>query len=390
MPYLWPAPPNWNDVYSLIYVYSTEIITNRDGGEQRIANRATPRLAVEFKVTAWDDQYRSIKMAFDSQQGQVINLHDATRSVPLAGIADDRLSFTYTGDAPTWIGAVVFVEGDLLEYHVTTPGAGAARNLDSALGAGFTANARVYQALQVRLAADVTPTRPVRGIIDGRVHFDEEVGTHTYAVTQPVKTWNGAEIWEAEQDWTNTQDIEFLRTVEQIDYGWGRVTTFLPTLFGTPIRTADYVFTNTDEYQALLDFFVRCAGRQVGFWLSTDEPDISASMIYRARGNAIISLNGLDVYNTYADNTAFRAISIKLKDPTAARVYAKISDIRSFGGRSDIRLTTLTGVTDDQIDYISWLPLVRLASDTAQFDFQTDSTGTVRFTYQTIRADDYG
>jgi hypothetical protein len=167
-----------------------------------------------------------------------------------------------------------------------------------------------------------------------------------------------------------------------VDFGFGRVAAFQPDAFPTTIRAVDFVFKSKAEAERLLKFFERCKGQRGEFYAPTDQPDIVMAQSSPAFASYLVGY-GPDL-RTYNGDPVHAAISVKMND--GRRFYRKVTSIVADGPHSRINLqgTLPYTVSPDNMEVISWLPVMRNATDDATFEWLTDEAGQVRFMFRSL------
>ena len=105
---IWKHPINWSSPCEEEISFPTEIITSRDGSEQRIAQRVNPRVSHRWKSSARGRDFAAVDSRIAARQAQEIAFTDpfarAGRDFRLNGVAnigDTSLTLPATGK-PSW------------------------------------------------------------------------------------------------------------------------------------------------------------------------------------------------------------------------------------------------------------------------------------------------
>lgn len=381
----WPLRPNWRDPYRITYSFLTEIFVSRSGKEQRRAKRQKPRKRVEFTVTAADDRFRALYRALSTGQGPLVDLPEITRSVKSTNaMAAAGTSFTVAA-IPPWAtpGAkVMLVNDDRAQPRTILSAAAGVITFTAATVNPWPRATLICPALSVRLDDDQATTQHTTRVNEATVAFAVEPGSEPALVPGPAETiWNGREVFLDHGNWAGSREVRFQRATRVVDYGVGRIRTFLPVAFGTSVRAVDCLAKTRAEAVRLLDFFLRQRGRLGEFYVPSDFDDIRL-----AGGSSTVYLfvDGTDFHAAYAGDAVHKALSFRLKDGT--RFYRTIVGLTVQGAQSRIQLNQAPPVklTKENTEVISWLPVMRLAADDLAIEWVTDGVAQVRMNYQTL------
>lgn len=380
---MWPLRPNWRDPIRITHSFRTEVISSRKGREQRRALRQTARKTVEFSVTTSGDRFRTLVRAMHRKQGPILAWADQTRAVrssaPSAG------SSIPVQTRPEWAvpGQMVMMQvGDAQEIKTVQSANSAAITFTEPLANTWPSRTRVCPAVIGRLPPEAAGQQYLPGVIDIPISIFSDPGYDRERFTEAAEVWNGREVMLERGNWRDPREFTFTHGYETVDYGFGRVAAFQPNAFPGTLRSVDYVFKSKAEADRLLAFFERMKGQRGEFYAPTDQPDIILAATAQAFSQSFLGTGWeLQVYN---GDQVFAAISVKMTD--GRRFYRKVISALPDGPHTRIRIEgTLPYALDPStVEVISWLPVLRNASDDATFEWLTDEAGQVRFTYRSL------
>lgn len=269
------AGPFWPDLsqpVELRYEFDTRINVSRNGREQRIANRPTPRVVTSY--SSWLPQGRllgSHEKARNPADPMVLPV--GIRFVRTADpIIPGQTTFEVAGSVPFWVrsGArIVFRTKETHEAKTITGVAGSVVTVDSGIIGAYPAGMRVHMAALAYRLSPVSFAAPVRG-------FETVVGEYSFAVDERVMptgtalwspSWEGVDIFEfqpnARQFYTRSESPR----LEIVDgTGRGLFQVYAPDAAHGFTRTQTHQFKTKEEMAELVKFFARQQGRKKRFY----------------------------------------------------------------------------------------------------------------------------
>lgn len=385
---VWPLRPNWRGSYRVTYEFLTEIITSRSGKEQRRAKRQTPRKTVEFLSTVADDRWRVLVQTFHALQGAPMLLAEIPQGVRLTADMGAGASAAQVAEIRDWISPgrkVMLVDGDRIRERTVDIVAGNTVTFDEATVNGWPAGARLCPALEGRLPPSVTVQQFLPRAGETTIPFSVDPGTELPRDPGlPVTVWNGREVFDVfKPNWASPRDLSFAREAQTLDYGRGRTRTFLPVAFGITTRSADYIATSVTEANALLAFFERHKGRRGEFYVPTDNADV---ILAAPSSSGFLFVEGTDFAAAYDADPVAQALSFRMAD--GSRFYRKVVGVTPQAGQSRIQLDVAVPyqIGPQNVEVISWLPVLRNATDELTIEWLTDSAARVRFNFMSLPA----
>lgn len=383
---VWPLRPNWREPLRISHTYLTEVISSRSGKEQRRAMRQTPRRTVEFTVTTERDRFRTLTRAFATSRGPLLAWPDPTRAVRVSGALVGGGSVIPVASAPEWAVTgfdAVLVQGDRSELVTVLSASPTAITIEGTFEP-WPVGTKLCPAVVGRLPPNDSATQYAPGIIEAPIIVLGDPGWETarYAGEPPV-TWNGREVFVMRTNWADPRDLSLTRDYQTVDYGFGRAAAFFPVAFAVTNRVVDLQLRSKSEAEDALKFFERCKGQLKEFYAPTDQPDM---LLAEAAGNGSSSfvVQGSDVLSAYADDPVHKAVCIKMRN--GQRVFRAVHELAADGPNTAVELETALpfGIDPNTVEVISWMPVMRFATDTAVFEWLTDEVSRVRFNFKTL------
>ncbi len=387
-----PLHVNWKDSYTIEYSFKTEMITSRNGKEQRRSLRQTPRKVIQYTATPWRDVFRAFQELLAYWHNNVVIVGEMPRQVTLEQplLADDLVAIVEDNDADWLIPGMPVVIENRQQAE--------SRTIDSVVGTSISFNGpgirdwdagvKIHPALSGRLAASVSGKKHTDRVAEVSVSFEQTPASEiVLPVPNAPEIFNGREMFLTKFNWGDGVDMTWESEREVVDYGFGRIGVFTPYPFTSNIRKLTFVGRNYAQAKLLLDFFVRCQGQRGEFYMPTWEQDI---IIYRdvPSNSSDLRILNTDFYTTYKDSTVYKAIMIRLRDGTKLfrRVQSVVVADDDIGLDSVITVDTsfVTGFTAADVLMISWMPVWRHATDNLSIEWLTNSVAQLQMSFKVL------
>lgn len=395
---LWPFLPNFSSSFNVTLEYDTSIFVSRNGSEQRIAERADPRVSLEFNVTLAGAKLRRYRELMAFWQDRPFIVADISRNT----VTDEPMlagdTTVVVDNIESWIEqedrAVVLVSGQGDRQQI---GLRVIDNADSSNnvvtfkdtdGVDWPANTKIYAGVVANLEDDKSMSRSTTRVMAGQVRFSVLPGTELVeAPPLAPNEFNDRELFLYKPNWGSGNDNTDLHPTDYVDYGVGRIARFSPVSFPTITWAQNFVGRDAAGIRELLDVFKRMKGRQGEFYMPTWEEDITPKADMLA-GSLGLRVEGLDTFNAYAEDETTRALMVELNDGTRLfKVIAEITDIEDDLGHDT--LINMSEVWADTIDiedvaFVSWVRVWRFATDDLTAEFLTNSVANVQMSMVTL------
>lgn len=389
---LWSWHPDWSSGYEVKRAFRTDIITSRNNTEQRRALRDVARFSARYSTVVQDSDLRAANHFLRAWQNQPTAVLDFSRYALLTGASSAGVATLTLASPPAWVAAdrlLVLCDADTNELvevdSVADPTITLAATLDNAWATGSVVRPAIFGLL----SGQITSSRYHRGAADIAVNIA------AYPGGEPIEdegtaatTFNGYEVFTAEPDWSGSPSLDYLFPVEQVDYGIGRTAQFRPIDMAQRTVEAEFAGLSASAALAIEQTFLRAKGRRGAFYRSAGEKDFVLAATATS-GSSFFLDSGLDLFNDfggvdYAENPT--AIEVCLTSGT--RLHRLITGITSSAGNSRVAVDSAwpTDLTTSNVARISWMPLVRFASDEMTTRWQTPLSATIRASFQTVRA----
>lgn len=321
--YPWRIRTNWERGLIEEIAFRTEIITSRDGSEQRIAQRVNPRYNFRYSVRV--GPAKAAELERNLARRQAFNygfLH------PRATTLADR-------------------------------GHPAARGFIGRFEREPVVTARTDRVLDLELNVAVNP-----GVYGG----DYMVG---YAYPDADTLHNGLEVLTLRPNWADPVRLTFSQMSEIFDLQRGVRDFNTPERFTNRLIQCGFMIRNEAEENRLLGLFYRMRGQQKSFYMADPLSGLIIPTGSISSGSSVITVAGPELVQRFATEWIYRNIAIRTR---TGMIYRRVSGITPNGANSRINLaTTLPAIPASEIIGISWLLKMRFAADSLVLNWETDT-----------------
>lgn len=369
--------PNWADGWLERLMWATDVLTARDGTEQRVSLRAKPRRSLEFSILVGRDDAALLDVLLSAWQSRVYALPiwpDKTvlTSAVAAGTTVISLTTTnleYEADGLLVIGR----DSRNTEAAEVLSVAANAVTLKQPLLQSWPAGAFVTPARTARLRVTQAVSRVTDAIATARLVFDI-AGTTAIAKQDSTTTFNSTPVWITRPNRVRDVDADYERLAEVLDFETG--ITAVDDHAARPFvrRSFDYVFKNRSEIAAFRGWLAARVGRLTAYWHPTWEASIVA--VKKILSNQTVMTVASRGYALYFNPMPGRT--------EAAFLYKNgtwyFRTILSFGAgaNSDEEVMTINqsfGFDANPEDWLAiyFLEKTRLDADQIEINWHTDS-----------------
>ncbi|MDC7707254.1 hypothetical protein [Vogesella indigofera] len=378
---------DWQGGFTERLEWLTDVLTMRDGGEQRVRLRADPRRSFEFDVLEYGNS------------GQLDLLMNVWQSrVYAVPVWTDKARLTtaiYPGDT------VLAVSTTDLDYHagglaIVGSSTGATEALEilsltadtitlkrPALGY-WPAGAWIAPARLGRLPAQQTVTQPTVAISQAKLRFDlEDLASTVTATNSPIR-YRGYDTLLRHPNRVEDVTVDYQRLVDVFDHETGT-----PAVIDIPnrafiVRRYQFLLPDRADITTMRGWLAACAGRQVPFWVPTWERGLEVAQPFALDTTAIlVQARGFSTY--YQAMPSRQDVAFLHNDGTwYLRQIAAFEFVDGVVER--MRMDTALGVACTPSDFriVCFLELARLESDAVEIFFETDRVARVALPLRSI------
>lgn len=384
---LWTASAFRFDEIETSLEYRTEILTSRDGTEQRRAWRDHPRRSISFQSRGKASAFRDLRRDLIAhQRGPWAVGNPTTRVFSTSGMANGANQITLAS-VPSWaaVGEKVVLRDDA-RFGLYTIDSIASLTLtfdEINTGVDWPVGTKVMEALPARLADTISMQSVSPDVGFASIDFDVTPGEAFYAEPGAAPdTFNGREAWLTKPREIVPVEAQHQSALEALDYGIGAVAYFEPVTYPTLLQRLNYS-PSPGNYSLFEDLFIRCRGRRTAFYMPTWRTDF-AQVGSEASGSSSLTVEG--DFTDLDGDSVFTAIAVEFLDDTF--VLRTVSSIAANGSDSDFTLGATWGRAVDAttVRRIMWCPQWRFASDTLTTVWRAEIYPRVTFNLQTVES----
>lgn len=380
-----PWQINWSDNFAIEYEYRTEIITSRNGAEQRRANRYQPRRKVRYSAAIWNDLLRKTRGQLQNARLKAFAIPEATRKVyTTAAVAAGEQVLTFVA-VPSWVEtdrAVILSYADQRAIFTVSAQDATTVTLAQTNTLDWPVGSKIHPIITGVLSDPTSAVLRTNIAMTADIEIMETPGTPPLVnPAAATTTFNGREVFMRKPNWQQEPEDEIEHMRETVDFGFGYWQLFSPTDFHR--ATVRLNFTSFTEAQGreIIDLFDRMKGRQGEFYMPTWVQDIIPGRDFGG-DSPVLYILGSDIAEEYGDSTTAKAIYIRKKDGTES--FHQVTSIREVeeGGIVytvlDFAESIIPDMLADDIELISWLYVWRFASDRLLVEWETDEVSICR------------
>jgi len=386
--------PNWDNPYTMIFEYKTDILTVDNGREQRRATREHPRIGVEFSMLETDQQMRDFSHLVLGSQNNKILVQDYSRKLTTTlDLPASTLTVT-VDETPYWLVPDLTVVISTKENRETRVVESVLGNTITFAGQGendFLAGTFIRPALSCRFRKDVTINMLTNTVGRIPVRFDAIPGDIIRPPVPVADTFlNGTEVFTRKPNYEAGVEITIEAGRDVVDFDRGVDRLFENYAYPTRKTKLKYSGLAPETTEELIGFFMRQRGRQGQFYMPSWTSDMVLRQGIVLNGNSI-QVEGDELFGRVADSPIHRGIVINLADGTKLYREVDLIYLQDDGGvdHTTIQVTDPFPATVplDEITDVSWLYFTRFGADSLTVEFLTNTVSDMKLNFYTVAKD---
>lgn len=378
---------DWQSGFTERLEWLTDVLTMRDGGEQRVRLRADPRRSFEFDVLEYGNGGQ-LDLLMNVWQSRVYAVPVWTDKARLASAIypGDTVLAVSTTDLDYRPGGLAIVgasAGGTEALEILSLTANSITLKRPALG-NWPAGAWIAPARLGRLPAQQTVTRPTTAIAQARLRFDlEDLSATVTAASSPIQ-YRGYDTLLRHPNRVEDVSIDYQRLVDVLD-----VDTGTPAVIDIPnrafiVRHFQFLVPDRADLTAMRGWLAARAGRQVPFWVPTWERGLEVAQPFALDATAVlVQARGFATY--YHDMPGRQDVAFLHNNGTW--YLRRITAFEFVDGTVErMRIDAALGVACAPADFqiVCFLELARLESDAVEIFFETDRFARVALPLRSI------
>lgn len=387
---VFPLAHSWDSPWTESYEYKTDLIRSAEGKEQRRAVRAYPRRTFEYALTFMRQQKYLLDQFFDQSPAKLAWMPEENKVTHArTQMGGQDFTMPVRNSEQDWMRPGVTV---LLQYRgqaETRVIASAGSNVLTFTEKNDTVwpvGTKVTKAALCRITPGPESTRLTDNAGTMKVSALVDPGSDPYEPDTAGQQFLGfREYFGGKFNWDESPVITHAYPQTDIDYGFGRIATYVSEKFPQRITKLNYWRGSAGTVKQLIDMFCRQYGMNREFYFEGIEKQIPFATM--AGQTQAILLDGLHFADVYADSTVYRRVLIKLKDGT--EIHRQVDFIQALPdtNSSIIWLTeALPDVPLSQADVrgVFWVTVARFATDRLDVSWLTSEVAKLALPFQNL------
>jgi hypothetical protein len=377
---LWPYAPDWSRGFEARRSFQTDIQPSRNRTEQRRAVRFIPRRSARYRTVVSGADRRAADHFLRLWQNKPTVVPDFARWARLTAGSSGGATTLTISPMPAWVAEgqtlVLCGTGNDLEQVLVDGVAGTTVTLSAPLESAWANGSVIRPTFFGLLSGELAATRLNRdaAAIDVSV-TGYPGGEPPRAAGTAWATFSGKEVLTLQPDYASPPSIDTLWPVEQIDYGRGRTAEFRPVEQLAKAMELSFNGQDVTATTEIEQFFDRHFGRRNTFYAPTWEQDLVLG--------ATSSGTTLTIDGDLTELDTFDAVAICKTDGTI--LYRTLSNPVLASGDTQFTVASLgTTLTTSNVARISWMPLVRFASDELVTVWRTPLSASIKVAVQQV------
>lgn len=380
-----PTLADWRRPVEVTFEFKTDIITSRQGYEQRAAMRENARVTIQQQsILVQEEAKRFLGDVAQKQEIPFVLPVDWRRVVLTAPAAPGAT--TVTVDAvPFWLVAgshLVLFGAGTVESAVVQSVAGNVVTLTAALSGTYVSGDHAKGAYSARAQGEVSFRAETNNLWRGTITYEVEPGSDPQAVpTASPETFEGREVFLTAPNWRTRPRLSLKQRREIVDSGRGTIDVGSPTGRSEMELRLLYSGLVPGSAEDLIAFFLRQKGKRGEFWMPTWQQDIPNGT--GSLGGSVLSITGQEAYFAYADSDVFNVLIAHYAD--GSHQINRVNDVLVNGLDTEFSMASPWAQAVDATTRLSWCPLWRFATDRLEVERITAGVAEMNFTVTTLR-----
>lgn len=379
----WGWTPDWTDGIKERLSWLTDVLASPTGGEQRRKLRQWPVRTWSATVMAEGDDRTSMDLALYGwgQRTWALPIWSDVSWLSSALAAGAEAIGLDTRHLDYRAGGLVMIRGSDAQHNevaeiqaVRDDGLDLVRPIQAAWPAG----SRAYPVRLAMLTEQPKMSRKTDDLVSVEVNF-RSMEPCDWPAVAPAALYRGVPVLEQPAEWSEDLSVQFERLLSSLDNNVNNPAITDLVGSGIALQQHAWLLDGRAERSAWRSLGYYLAGQQKTLWLPTFSSDIRLVAITAATSSALDIANVGYARFAAGGTTGRRHLRIELRDGTV--IYRRVLGAAIINSASErLSLDSAVGVElyPGDVLRISWLQLMRSASDDLEINHLTDVDGAAR------------
>lgn len=375
---VFPLAHSWDSAFTASYEFKTDLLRSHTGKEQRKAVRFNPRRSFQYSLTYMRDQKYFLDQFFDTDARKLAWMPEencTTRTVEAMGEDDPAVRVRNTNKPWMKPGVTVILQwkGRAETRKIASVGS-SILTFSEFNKTTWPVGTRVTKAVLCRVQQDAESSRLTSSAGTMGIQAVADPENDLYSPGDFEQSFLGfREYFQYPPDWANSPSITHQYPRDDIDYGFGSISSFVSEKFPQRLTKIDVWRGSAAASFGVIDFFCRHWGMQREFFF----PAIEKMIPYAAtagKTKAII-VDGLNFGEVYAASTVYKRVMFKRKDGT--EIHRQIDFIEVLPDTNSTVIWVTEELPDEPLSPadtlgLFWVTVARFATDRLDVQWLTD------------------
>ncbi|WP_420553971.1 hypothetical protein [Neptuniibacter marinus] len=389
---VFPFSPDWSTPVKQLREFKTDVITSRDGTEQRRALRSKPRDYIEYQVLLDGHDSARLDYYLWALQPHVLML-PIWPSKRYLSLSVDAGESVLVLDKPVGDGSQVGDEwvlvNDNQEPEVfalqSISGDGLTLGAAQPMSSDWSKKSAVYPAWRVHVNGDIGASKLTSSVMRAPLSFKRLVGSYEpFSWTAEAElTIDGLEVLLRKMNWNNAVSTEHQWSAQFVDSQSGPFTYELTSSLPVRVYKGTALEVGRDEVSWYQAFFDRVRGRQTPFLMPTWQNDLQ---LQTPVGLTDFEVAGTELGRFMPTGPIHSHLMLRKRDGSFA-FFA----VQSIEADYTLGVTSIATVEPwdelygpEDCLFVCFVNTVRLVSDTLSISWVTDDVANISLAVQTV------
>lgn len=386
---LWPFSINWRRDPIERLEWLTSILVSKNDTEEAVSVRTGARRFLSVSTLAAGDaervRYENTVIAGQADSYELPLFMDASIVTAAVGASDDVIAVDTTVGKSFSVGAEVVLLNEFSAAIETVESI----EEDSITLAGAPGEFPVGTKIIPLVKARIQAAQPLTYLSDGVMTADVDFSFDDEWIGSPASEsadYRGYPVYIARSAWGENRAAQIGRNIHVFDNVVGKPGYTDKSGIHRARYPHQWVLANRQELADFRAWIAARRGRYAPFWTPSNLDDFKVTSNISSGATTIVVANRK--HALVAGEIGRRDIMIELHNGT--RYYRRITDIAPSGATETLTINAALGanVATSDIARVSYMRLMRLASDTVEIAYKKDDVAIVKLNFMSKRDGD--